>query len=540
MDLAIIIHSLRRLHSHVHKLVEKLKSDLKSHCAQCGTMSVHSKHVGAPLISIETGEIVSKEQLMIAVKNGDESLVVRDPATGLLFPGTSARMKIANGSSKSIPPNHAINAMTGHVVPIGGNVCYDVTSRQLVFTCDCPHKDDATALELGKSPLIPFIPHPLNAETGQPLETGLKAMEKQSELKLGGPMVDPVTGLVVPICAVTIHPYSHCLLPIGSTYIDPVSNLPVPIELGSMILDPVTSLPVPVLSVTIDTSTGRIIPVGGSTSTQDIDSTNSSRKTIMIGDNATEPLSQLPVRITSAMVGTEDDQYTLEPAFGGYQTYIDSVELKQESVLIKTLIHLQDLVRASNGSTGENISFSDELHKAHSVHENVISTRIRNQTYYLTLLHSLLKKKDSSDKLATTGGSPGYMEFKPTGQPLPLLIGQTVPDELEGVQVPVLGYEIHPVTGIVEPLAGTFESAHGGGRIPIMIGEKVYDESIRELAPICGAKRNPESGVVVPVVQEPLSLIQARKKNVAKSVVRSTWFIIVLYRIPSKISPSLL
>lgn len=516
----IIFCSLHRLHSHVHKLVEKLRSDLKSHCAQCGTMSVCKKYVGAQLISIETGEVVSKEQLMIAVKNGDDNLVVKDPITGLLFPGTLMRMKIANGSSRSIPPNHAINPMTGHVVPIGGNICYDVTSRQLVFTCDCPHKDDATALEIGKVPMIPFIPHPLNAETGQPLETGLKALEKQSELKLGGPMLDPVTGLVVPICAVTIHPHSHCLLPIGGTHIDPVSNLPIPIELGSMIFDPVTSLPVPILSVTIDASTCMVKPVGGSISTQVIDSTSSSQKTIMIGDNATEPLSQLPVRITSAVAGIEDDHYTLEPAFGGYQTYIDSVELKQETVLIKTLIHLQDLVQASNGYTGENVSFSDELRKAHSVHENVISTRIRNQTYYLTQLHSLLMKKDSSDKLATTGGSPGYMEFKPTGQPLPLLIGQTIPDELEGVQVPVLGYEIHPVTGIVEPLAGTIESAHGGGRIPIMIGEKVYDSSIRELAPICGAKRNPESGVVVPVVQEPPSLIQARKKNVAKSVVR--------------------
>lgn len=515
-----MILSLHRLHSHLHRLVENLRSDLKSHCAQCGTMSVCSKHVGAPLVSIETGEVISKEQLMIATRNGDETLVVKDPATGLLFPGTSTRIKTANGSSRSIPPNHAINPKTGHVVPIGGNVCYDVTSCQLVFTCDCPHKDDAIGLELGKSPMIPFLPHPLNAETGQPLETGLKTMEKQSELKVGGPMVDPVTGLVVPICAVTIHPHSHCLLPIGGTHIDPVSNLPIPIELRSMILDPSTSLPVPIIGITIDASTGMIKPVGGSISTQEIDSTSSTQKTILVGDNATEPLSQLPVCITSAVAGIEDDHYTLEPAFGGYQTYIDSVELKKESMLIKMLIHLQDLVRASNGNNGENVSFSDELRKTHSVYENVISTRIRNQTYYLTHLHSLLMKKDSCDKLASTGGSPGYMEFKPTGQPLPLLIGQCIPDELEGVQVPILGYEIHPVTGIVEPLAGTFESTHGGGRIPIMIGEKVYDESTKELAPICGAKRNPESGVVVPVVQEPLCLIQAKKKSVAKSVVR--------------------
>ena len=508
-----------RMHLHMHRLVEMMRSDLKSHCAQCGTMSVCNKHVGAPLISTETGEVVSKEQLMIAMKNGDENLVMKDPATGLFYPGTSTRMKSANGSSRSIPPNYAINPMTGHVVRIEGNVCYDVTSRQFVFTCDCPHKNDAISLDIGKSPMIPFLPHPLNAETGEPLETGLKAMAKQLELKLGGPMMDPVTGLVVPICAVTIHPHSHCLLPIGGTHIDPVSNLPIPIELGSMILDPSTSLPVPILGVTIDASSGRIKPVGGSIINQDTDSTSTTQKTILIGDSATEPLSQLPVRITSAVAGINDDHYTLEPAFGGYKTYIDSVELKQENMLIKMLVHLQDLVRA-NGNKDENVSFADELRKVHAFYENVISTRIRNQTYYLAYFHSLLMKKDRFDKLASTGGSPGYMEFKPTGQPLPLLVGQSIPDELEGVQVPVLGYEIHPVTGIAEPLAGTFESTHGGERIPIMIGEKVYDESTKELAPICGAKRNPESGVVIPIIQEPLCLIQARKKSIAKSVVR--------------------
>ena len=500
--------------------MEGLKSDLKSHCTQCGIMSVCSKHVGAPLISTETGEIVSKEQIMSALKSGDENLVVKDSATCLLFPGKSIKMKTANGACRSVPPNHAINPMTGHVVPIEGNVSYDVTSHQLVFTCDCPHKDDATGVVLGKSPSIPFVPHPLNAETGQPLETGLKVIEKKSELKLGGPILDPVVGIVVPICAVTIHPHSHGLLPIGGTHIDPVSKLPIPIELGSMMLDPVTNLPVPILGVTIDASTGKIKPVGGSISAQESDSHHSNWRMILIGDSATEPLSQLPVRVTSAMAMVEDEYCTLKPTFGGYQTYIDSVELKQESVLIRTLIHLQDLLRAYNNR--QIVPFSDQLLKAHSVYENIISTRIRNQTYHITYLHSLLMKKETSDKLSSTGGSPGFMEFKPTGQLLPLLLGQSIPDELDKIQAPILGYETLLATGTVVPLAGTFESVHGSGRVPIMIGEKTYNESTRELVSICGAKRNPETGVVVPMLQEPLSLIQTKKKNVAKSVVSIT------------------
>ena len=509
--------TLLRLHSHVNDLVERLKSSLKIQCEQCGTMSVCGEHIGAPLVSMETGEIISKEQIENAVRSGDDNLVIKDPATGLLLPGGSTKMKIANGSSKNVPLNYAINPNTGHVVPIQGNVCFDVISHQLVFTCDSLHRRDATSIVLRDSPMIPYIPHPLNPETGEPVETGLKVMEKQSELRLGCPTLDPVTGLVVPVCAVTIHPRSHSLLPVGGTYIDPVSTLPVPIELGSMLLDPVTNLPVPVVSITFDVSSGRIKPVGGTVTVQERDSTETSQKTILIGEAATEPLSQLPVRVTSAVNGIKDEGSTLESAYGGYQTYLDSVELTQERTLIKTLVYLQDLGLAISDNTGDKFLFFEELQKVHSLYKKLTQTQIKNQALQLTNLHSLLVKKESSDKLASTGGSPGYMEFKPTGQPLPLLLGHSIPDEVEGVKVPVLGYELYPVTGVAEPLAGTFESANG--RIPITIGEKAYNEATQELAPICGVKKNPENGVVVPSFQEPLYVIQAKKKTVSKSLV---------------------
>ena len=365
--------------------------------------------------------------------------------------------------------------------------------------------------------MIPFIPHPVDTDTGEPVETGLKAVEQLSGLKAGGPMVDPTTGLIVPVCAVTIHPHSHSLLPLGGTYTDPVSNLPAPIELGSMLLDPVTNSPCVIIGVTIDSITGRVRPVGGS---MEGNSSSASQKMILIGDKVTEPLSQLPVLVTSAVVSWEDECECLKPAIGGYQTYMDSVELLQENIVIKTLVYLRDLGHAASDKRGERI-FSEELKKAHSIYNKMINSRKVNQTKYLTNLHQLLVKKESCDKLSSTGGSPGYMEFKPTGQPLPLLLGYSIPDEVEGLKVPVLGYELHPVTGVAEPLAGTFESSDGRGRIPIMIGEKCYDEASKDLAPICGAKRNPETGVVVPVVQDYMHSTQP-KRTVTKLVVNKS------------------
>lgn len=85
------------------------------------------------------------------------------------------------------------------------------------------------------------------------------------------------------------------------------------------------------------------------------------------------------------------------------------------------------------------------------------------------------------------------------------------------LQVPILGYDVDPVSGIVTPLAGTMESVSGNGTVPIVIGEKAYDTILEQLAPVCGARRNPETDVVVPVTQDPHSI--PKKKQIPRSVV---------------------
>ena len=103
---------------------------------------------------------------------------------------------------------------------------------------------------------IPFVPYPINRKSGQPVPTQLKPMEHKSDIKYGAPMFDPVTGLHVPIMALTIHPKSGAVLPIGGTQVDPVTGLRMPIEIGSLTVDATTGQPVPILAVTLDTDTG--------------------------------------------------------------------------------------------------------------------------------------------------------------------------------------------------------------------------------------------------------------------------------------------
>ena len=457
------------------------------------------QHIGAQLVCTDTGETVSVQQLNSAITCGDESLVIKDSAIELLIPGPSTRIRLASGSIDRIPPHHVIDPATGRVVPMEGHVCYDPFTKKLVFTSSS-HKS-----AIRDEPLIPFVPYPLSAETGQPVETGL---ERASELRLGGSMTDPLTGIIVPICAVTMHPRTHTFLPVGGTHIDPVTSLPVAIDLYSMMLDAETGLPTPIVNVCIDPTSGRVLPVGGSIEIQE--NGKISHKTIFLGESFIEPLSQLPGRTTSAYVCAGDG--SLVQGAGGFLALLDTSELTEEKATIEALIALQDIVRVSNDKQ----TFATALEKINAQNNESLLLRSRNQSTYLRAVHKLQAKKGSSDKLASSGGSPGYMEYKPTGQPLPLLLGLSIPDEATKMQVPVLGYEVNPVLGTVEPLCGTMKAPRGSDTVPIMIGEPAYSEALNQLAPIVGVQRDPDTGVVVPVTQ---GAIQAKNKRVSSSVV---------------------
>lgn len=57
-------------------------------------------------------------------------------------------------------------------------------------------------------------------------------IESQSDLKYGNRLVDKESGVAVPILAVTIHPTSGVLYPLGGTFVSQITNLITPIELG--------------------------------------------------------------------------------------------------------------------------------------------------------------------------------------------------------------------------------------------------------------------------------------------------------------------
>ncbi len=423
-------HYLYRLGTHLTTLTDGLKAMLASRSSHLG---LNGKRGGARLVSMETGQLLGLQEIHDALASNNVGVVYTDPSTGLVCPGSSTRISLASGKTIEVPPNHYIDINTGHVLPIRGNVYFDPLTRKIITVQSPP---DISLEEL--RPLIPFIPYPLNAMTGEPLDVGLIPLDNAHQLKVGGAMMDSSTGLCVSLSAVTIHPRTKTLLPIGGTHFDHVTGLLIAMEMGSLMVDPVTESPVPIVGIDFDPLTGKVVPIGGSLIIQE------EQKILLIGEDFIDPLSELPVNLGSAMFDSSNNN--LVPVSGNYQSFLDGIEMGWHAKLIDTLVSLHGLVENAPNIQQKSL-IAEHFEKVETIFAKVAQARSNAQIYSIKTILRLRQQLVSCAALAESGGSPCYMEHRATGQPLPLFLGCHVNDPLEGMSVPILDYEISSVTG---------------------------------------------------------------------------------------------
>lgn len=70
-------------------------------------------------------------------------------------------------------------------------------------------------------------------------------------------MADPDTGVPVPILAVTIHPQTGLVYPLGGLHVCPLTCMPQPIQIGSPVLEPRLGKLVLTVGVGLDPATGQ-------------------------------------------------------------------------------------------------------------------------------------------------------------------------------------------------------------------------------------------------------------------------------------------
>ncbi|XP_036070856.1 uncharacterized protein si:dkey-103g5.4 [Oryzias melastigma] len=367
-------------------------------------------------------------------------------------------------------------------MPIIGNVAYDPASSTLVVTTDFCRGDNRK----WDSPLLPFIPYPTSCHSDRPLpSTPMKPLRLGQRLHLGIPMADPDTGIPVPTLAVTIHPQTGSVYPLGRLHVCPLTRLPQPIQIGYPMLDSRTGNLVLTVGVTLDPVTGDVLPVGG----------------VMLAESFSEPLSGRMVRVGGASMRAGQ----VVPTTGGYQTLLDTKVLAE---MLKILDHLRPLIEECTldptvplpqlyPGIEKATSQQDCLGAATKELERAWGRSLHCQLQFQTRLETLL---ECAVGLQQDGGALGEMCVPGSGVCVPALLGMEYPDPLgSGLSVPVLGCHTDPVSGITMPLAGTMEDPGGKGMVAIRYGSQTIDPVTGLMATVVGIRLDVLKKTAVPV-----------------------------------------
>ncbi|XP_051962910.1 uncharacterized protein si:dkey-103g5.4 [Xyrauchen texanus] len=329
--------------------------------------------------------------------------------------------------------------------------------------------------EVGKweSPLLSFIPYPTSRHAIH-TASKLRGLRAGQRLVLGGPMCDYDTGVLVPILAVTIHPQTGLVYPLGGVHMCPFSRMRQPIQIGCPMLDPRTGNLVLTTGVSLDPHTGAILPVGG----------------LLLGESFIEPLSGRMVRVGGgSMRGGK-----VVPHAGGFQALLDSQAL---CACLRVAELLQGCGEEWISGAADPQGDLDRLSAATSELQQAWRS---SQHCMLQLLSRLEAMQEWGCCVFENGGSVGEIKLPGTELSLPALLGFEYPDPGgSGLHVPVLGAQLDWVSGCMVPLAGTMEDADGKGLVPIRFGAQTVDPVTGVLAPVVGAHLDVWKRTVIPI-----------------------------------------
>ncbi|XP_048016115.1 uncharacterized protein si:dkey-103g5.4 isoform X5 [Megalobrama amblycephala] len=463
-------HIKQHVLERVAMLADEMTEMVSVESQRQGAWAVLKEGTGAQLLCPATGTVLSREDVIApdgSVRACDAVHV--DPITGLIQPNSNAHMLLASGHSMPVPPDFFLHPQTGKLLPVAGNVGFDPASSTLVFIAD------ACVGEVGKweSPLLPFIPYPPSRHAEIHAASKLRGLRSGQRLVLGGPMCDYDTGVLVPILAVTIHPQTGLVYPLGGVHMCPISRLRLPIQIGSPMLDPRTGNLVLITGISLDPHTGAVLPVGG----------------LLLGESFIEPLSGRMVRVGGGSVRGGK----VVPHAGGFQALLDSQALG-------ACLRVAELLQGCNEEwSSADADLQGDLDRLSTATSELEQAWKSSQHCMLQLLSRLEAVQEQARGVAENGGSVGEIKLPGIELSLPALPGLEYPDPGgSGLNVPVLGAQLDWVSGCMVPLAGTMEDADGKGLVPIRFGAQTVDPVTGVLAPVVGANLDVWKQTVVP------------------------------------------
>ncbi|XP_034556228.1 uncharacterized protein si:dkey-103g5.4 [Notolabrus celidotus] len=485
----------QNLFQRLTSLVDEMGELTSAECQRQGAWGLLGEGTGAKLLCPDTGTVLTKNHIF----GSDGSLracqaLHCDSVTGLIRPNAHSHMLLNSSHTMAVPPDFFLHQQTGRVMPIDGNVGYDPASSTLVLTTDSCTGD----IGQWDSPLLPFIPYPTSRHSDQPLPSvRLRGLRPGQRLQLGASMADPDTGVPVPILAVTIHPQSGLVYPLGGVYVCPLTRLKQPIQIGCPMLDSRTGNLMLTVGVSLDTVTGAVLPVGG----------------VLLGDFFIEPLSGRIARVGGASIRAGMPI----PNAGGYQALLDSkilASMFKVLALLKPVTEewgsdptLQQYQSIERGS-----SRPDHLLAATKELQQAWKKSLHCQLQLLTRLEIL---QDWAMGFQQDGGALGEMPLTGSDICVPALLGMEYPDPVgSGLSVPVLGCQSDHVSGVMVLLAGTMEDPDGKGLVAIRYASQTVDPVTGLLAPVVGARLDTSRKNIVPVTASYWQIIRDQTDSV--------------------------
>ncbi|XP_032057618.1 uncharacterized protein LOC116497793 [Aythya fuligula] len=241
--------------AHIDAASSRMSSMIITESHRLKAWGVLGEGTGAQLLNKAKTKILTKQELVDSNGTARAPEVVSvDPVTGLLIPNPQSTVLLTSQSSGPVPSNHFLHPETGKVLHVTGNVGYDPIRSRLVCTVD----SSSGERHRPEVPIFPYVPYPVCPDTGLPVKTKLPVLCPEKVFALGGLMLDPATEIEVPVLGVTIHPHTGQKLSVGGTYLNPITGMLTPLEIGGPMTEPEGGKIVPILGVGLDSSTGMV------------------------------------------------------------------------------------------------------------------------------------------------------------------------------------------------------------------------------------------------------------------------------------------
>ncbi|XP_066837183.1 uncharacterized protein [Anser cygnoides] len=297
-------------------------------------------------------------------------------------------------------------------------------------------------------------------------------------------MLDPATEIEVPVLGVTIHPHTGQKLTVGGTYLNPITGMLTPLEIGGPMTEPEGGKIVPILGVGLDSSTGEAIPLGGLV--------DPSGNLMLLGDYFTEPLSGKTARVHGAHLL----RGKVLPHGGSYQAVLEAGCLQSQT-------HVLNALKQFRASVLEDTCLAaDRLAALKASAEDMKKSFTARFYHAMYCLQNLKKKQEIASNLKSNGGNLGMIKYPGTEMWIPAVFGMKIPDPGgSSLMVPILGTDFDWNTRQPSPLAGTMEDGNGKGLVPITIGARAISPVTGEIGPVIGAQTHPWTHNVIPIVQ---------------------------------------